>query len=217
MCPTVSLGSHSQKQLAQWAVDVTAHVYACWLSSWLRCNFSAADVQSNTTYAAFSTIWVSFALNECPPLIVSKDGKLSAATLKWNLYPQREYQFWECRRDIYLPTWANYHTCAGGLQWPKSIFPRHCMSYLDRCNVQCAIAIRIPHPHKGPITILGENCPRSNPDTAHMEYTCFNCARLSLISCIFQLNWKSQYSKLKMEFHFHSVNQSGERMDFQLL
>ena len=34
---------HSQKQLAQWAVDVTAH--ACCLSSWLRCSFLAADVR----------------------------------------------------------------------------------------------------------------------------------------------------------------------------
>ncbi len=28
--------------------------------------------------------------------IVSQDGKLSAATLKWDLHPQPEYQFWEC-------------------------------------------------------------------------------------------------------------------------
>ncbi len=34
--------------------------------------------------------------NECPPLIVSQDMNLSAATLKKNLLPQREYQFWEC-------------------------------------------------------------------------------------------------------------------------
>ncbi len=34
-----------------------------------------------------------FILNETPPLIVSQDGKLSAATLKYNLLPQREYQF----------------------------------------------------------------------------------------------------------------------------
>ncbi len=40
---------HSRKQLAQWAVDVTAQFYACWLSGWFRCNFSAADVQSNTS------------------------------------------------------------------------------------------------------------------------------------------------------------------------
>ena len=35
-------------------------------------------------------------LNECPPLIVSQEGKLSAATLKWNLHPQQEHHFWEC-------------------------------------------------------------------------------------------------------------------------
>ncbi len=35
-------------------------------------------------------------LNETPPLIVSQDRKLSAATWKYNLLPQREYQFWEC-------------------------------------------------------------------------------------------------------------------------
>ncbi len=53
---------HSQKQLAQWAVDVTARFYACWCtlssvtpsgqykyrtSPFLRCNFSGADVQSS--------------------------------------------------------------------------------------------------------------------------------------------------------------------------
>ncbi len=35
-------------------------------------------------------------LNECPPVIVSQDGKLPAATLKWDLHPHRDYQFWEC-------------------------------------------------------------------------------------------------------------------------
>ncbi len=35
-------------------------------------------------------------LNECPTLIVSQDGKLPAATLKWDLNPQWEYQFCEC-------------------------------------------------------------------------------------------------------------------------
>ena len=36
-------------------------------------------------------------LIERPPLIVYQDGKLSTATLKYNLLPQWEYQFWECR------------------------------------------------------------------------------------------------------------------------
>ena len=31
--------------------------------------------------------------NETPPLIVSQDGRLSAATLKYKLLPQQEYQF----------------------------------------------------------------------------------------------------------------------------
>ncbi len=31
--------------------------------------------------------------NEYPPVIVSQDGKLPAAVLKWNLHAQREYQF----------------------------------------------------------------------------------------------------------------------------
>ncbi len=30
---------HSQKQLAHWAVDVTAQVVPCWLGCWLNCNF----------------------------------------------------------------------------------------------------------------------------------------------------------------------------------
>ena len=29
---------HSQKQLAHWAVDLTAQVVPCWLGSWLNCN-----------------------------------------------------------------------------------------------------------------------------------------------------------------------------------
>ncbi len=32
--------------------------------------------------------------------IVSQDGKLPAASLKLNLHPQWEYQFWECRTEI---------------------------------------------------------------------------------------------------------------------
>ncbi len=32
-------------------------------------------------------------LIECPPLVSYQDGNLSAATLKWNLHAQREYQF----------------------------------------------------------------------------------------------------------------------------
>ncbi len=39
---------HSQKQLAQWAVDVTAHFYACWLSGWVRCNFFRRIVDSTS-------------------------------------------------------------------------------------------------------------------------------------------------------------------------
>ncbi len=35
---------HSQKQLAQWAAEVMAQFYECWLSDGLRCNFWAADV-----------------------------------------------------------------------------------------------------------------------------------------------------------------------------
>ncbi len=35
-------------------------------------------------------------LNKYPPLIVSQDGKLPATSLKWDLHPQWEYQFWEC-------------------------------------------------------------------------------------------------------------------------
>ena len=37
---------------------------------------------------------LSIILNEFPPLIVSQDRKLPAATLKWDLHPQWEYQFW---------------------------------------------------------------------------------------------------------------------------
>ena len=40
-------------------------------------------------------IW-NLILNKYPPLFVSQDGKLPAATLKWNIHPQQEYQFWEC-------------------------------------------------------------------------------------------------------------------------
>ena len=35
-------------------------------------------------------------LNKYPTPIVSQDGELPATTLKWNRYPQMEYQFWEC-------------------------------------------------------------------------------------------------------------------------
>ncbi len=33
-------------------------------------------------------------LNKYPPLVLSQDGKLPAATSKWNPHPQWEYQFW---------------------------------------------------------------------------------------------------------------------------
>ncbi len=47
---------HSHKQLAHWAVDVTAWFYVCWLSSWLKCNFSAAYIQCST--GEMGHVWV---------------------------------------------------------------------------------------------------------------------------------------------------------------
>ncbi len=38
---------HSQKQMVQWAVYVTAEFYACMLSGWLGCNFCTAYVRPN--------------------------------------------------------------------------------------------------------------------------------------------------------------------------
>ena len=48
MCAMNCMIIHSQKQLAEWTIDIMAQFYVCWLSVWLRCDFSAADVQSNT-------------------------------------------------------------------------------------------------------------------------------------------------------------------------
>ncbi len=45
---------HSRKESAHWAVDVTARMYACWLSSRLRCNFWTAFIMS---YRLYIYIW----------------------------------------------------------------------------------------------------------------------------------------------------------------
>ncbi len=54
---------HSQKQMAQWAVYVTAEFYACMLSGRLGCNFCTAYVQPNgggtyTVLNQITLVWV---------------------------------------------------------------------------------------------------------------------------------------------------------------
>ncbi len=45
-------------------------------------------------------------------IIVSEDGKLTAATLKWDLHPQRYYQFWECdSRVVWNQNWIGIDFC----------------------------------------------------------------------------------------------------------
>ncbi len=56
---------HSQKQLVQWAVYVTAEFYACMLSGWLGCNFCIAYVQPNggrtyTVLNQLTLVWVQW-------------------------------------------------------------------------------------------------------------------------------------------------------------
>ena len=54
---------HSQKQMVQWAVYVTAEFYACMLSGWFGCNFCTAYVQPNgggtyTVINQLTLVWV---------------------------------------------------------------------------------------------------------------------------------------------------------------
>ena len=41
---------HSKKESADWAVDVTAQIHACWLNGLLRCNFWTAFILSGRLY-----------------------------------------------------------------------------------------------------------------------------------------------------------------------
>ncbi len=70
-------------------------------------------------------------LNECPPLIVSQDRKLPTATLKWDLHPQREYQFWECKgqgkkNDVFSKhTWGTENMLTDATSQPNHFW--HCV------------------------------------------------------------------------------------------
>ena len=68
-------------------------------------------------------------LNEWAPLIVYQDRKLPAATLKWNLHPQREYQFWECTdtRRLFLNFNSTFPTYGLSVKKLSLRFLIHCV------------------------------------------------------------------------------------------
>ena len=72
------------------------------------------------------------------PNCISQDGKLPTVTLKWNLHPQREYQFWECmKKDLQLPA-KNWTPCFSWItHWIFIVEhwnPRQCVS-IDLCDI----------------------------------------------------------------------------------
>ena len=83
---------HSKKESAHWAVDVTAQMYACWLSGWLRCNFWIAFILSVRLYIY---IW---------PIKNSKNvGLIKLTGVEWIITANSMYLLLRC---TYAPQWG---------------------------------------------------------------------------------------------------------------
>ncbi len=67
---------HSQKQSAHWALDVTAQLVPCWLSSWLKCTFWPVLILVTQVYH-LSIIWVSCFRTASPGNIQSREQKIT--------------------------------------------------------------------------------------------------------------------------------------------
>ncbi len=72
---------HSQKQLAHWAVDVTAQVVPCWLGSWLNCN--PWPVLGQWNQLVFQLIQLDITGVHCPNATDSGDIQLSEQKITW--------------------------------------------------------------------------------------------------------------------------------------
>ncbi len=111
--------SHSQKQLAHWAVDVTAQVVPCWLGSWLNRNFWL--VLGQWTQLAFwsskrRTTWVSYIIRHWTQVMSSPVNKKSPCSDSFEqlslpcIYSAHSIDYWQ------KPDWDDY------IQWGE-LFP----------------------------------------------------------------------------------------------
>ncbi len=81
MHPKYTCTLHSQKQSAQWAVDVTAQVVPRWLGSWLNRNFWL--VLGQTAQPAFQFIQLDITWVHCLYVADSGNTKLSGRKISW--------------------------------------------------------------------------------------------------------------------------------------
>ncbi len=100
------LYKHSQKQSADWAVDVTAQVVPCWLGSWLKCNFW--PVLRPLTQVYFTFTGLDITCISCFKTVNSGDIQSRERKIT------RVSYIWACQSSLDLispPNWISTQRC----------------------------------------------------------------------------------------------------------